>query len=87
MDLDAILYGVDGIEYHLYCILFNSVASTSPKWRTFKLLRWVRHRLASDDVGSYSKVIPFRPLYTLPQFGPYLLKHPIYQLNRVDKFA
>jgi hypothetical protein len=34
VDLDEILYGGDDI-------LFNSVASTIPKWRTFKLLRWV----------------------------------------------
>jgi hypothetical protein len=33
--------GGDGIEYYLDYILFNLVASTIPKWRTFKLLRWV----------------------------------------------
>jgi hypothetical protein len=41
VDLDEILYGSDGIEYYFYYILFNPVASTIPKWRTFKLLRWV----------------------------------------------
>jgi hypothetical protein len=41
VDLDDILYGVDGIKYYLHYILFNPVASTNPKWRTFKLLRWV----------------------------------------------
>jgi hypothetical protein len=55
MDLDEILYGVYGIEYHLYCILFNSVASTFPKWRTFKLLRCVLllNRLLVLDEGLY----------------------------------
>jgi hypothetical protein len=38
--LDEILYGGDGIEYYLDSILFNLVASTIPKLRTFKLLRW-----------------------------------------------
>jgi hypothetical protein len=41
VDLDDILYGNDGIEYYLDYILFNPIASTIPKWRTFKLLRWV----------------------------------------------
>jgi hypothetical protein len=41
VDLDNILYGGDGIEYHLGYILFNPVASTIPKWRTYIFLRWV----------------------------------------------
>jgi hypothetical protein len=41
VDLDEILYGGDGIEYYLDYILFNSVSSTLPKRRTFKLLRLV----------------------------------------------
>jgi hypothetical protein len=40
VDSDEILYGGDGIEYYLDYILFNSIASTIPKW-TFKFLRWV----------------------------------------------
>jgi hypothetical protein len=43
VDIDEILYGGDGIEYHLDSILFNYVASTIQKWWTFKLLRWVQH--------------------------------------------
>jgi hypothetical protein len=39
-DLERILYGGNGIEYYLDCIQFNPVASTIPKWWTFKLLRW-----------------------------------------------
>jgi hypothetical protein len=35
MDLDEILYGGDDIEEDLDSILFNAVASTIPKWRTF----------------------------------------------------
>jgi hypothetical protein len=42
VDLDEILYGDDGIEYYLDYILFNPVASTIPKWRIFKLLRWLQ---------------------------------------------
>jgi hypothetical protein len=41
VDLDAILHGCDGNEYYLDNILFNPVASTIPKWWTFKLLRWM----------------------------------------------
>jgi hypothetical protein len=49
--LDNILNGGDGIEYYLYHILFNSVASTIPKWRIFKLLRLVQilNRLVDLD--------------------------------------
>jgi hypothetical protein len=42
VDLDEILYGDDDIEDDLDLILLNTVASTIPKWRTFKLLRWVQ---------------------------------------------
>jgi hypothetical protein len=45
VDLDAILYGSDDIEYYLDYILFNLVDSTIPKWRTFELLRWVQRNL------------------------------------------
>jgi hypothetical protein len=51
VDLDEILYGGDGIEYYLDYRLFNPVASTIPKWRTFKLLRCVQllNRLVDLD--------------------------------------
>jgi hypothetical protein len=39
MDLDEILCGGDGIEDDLDSIL-NPIASTIPKWRTFKLMWW-----------------------------------------------
>jgi hypothetical protein len=42
VDLDEILNGGDGIEYYLDYILFNTIASTIPKWWTFKFLRWVQ---------------------------------------------
>jgi hypothetical protein len=42
VDLDEILYGNDDIEDDLDSILFNAVASIFPKWRAFKLLRWVQ---------------------------------------------
>jgi hypothetical protein len=41
VDLDGILYGDDDIEDDLDFMMFNPVASTIPKWRTFKLLRRV----------------------------------------------
>jgi hypothetical protein len=40
--IDEHLFEGDGIEYYLDYILFNPVASTIRKWRTFKLLRWVQ---------------------------------------------
>jgi hypothetical protein len=51
VNLDAILYGSDDIEDYLDSILFNDVASTIPKWRTFKFLRWVQllNRLVDLD--------------------------------------
>jgi hypothetical protein len=42
VDLDEILYGGDDIEVDLESILFNAVASTVPKWRTFELLSRVQ---------------------------------------------
>jgi hypothetical protein len=42
VDFDKILYGGDETEDDLYSILFNAVASTIPKWRTFELLWWVQ---------------------------------------------
>jgi hypothetical protein len=32
----------DGIKYYLEYVLFNPVASTIPKWRTFNFLRWAQ---------------------------------------------
>jgi hypothetical protein len=51
VDLDEILYGCDDIEDDLDSALFNAVASTIPKWLTFKLLRWVQlwNRLMDFD--------------------------------------
>jgi hypothetical protein len=51
VDLDEILYGGDDIEDDFDSILFNPVASTMPKWRTFKLLTWVQllNRLVDLD--------------------------------------
>jgi hypothetical protein len=41
-DFDEILFGGDDIEYYLDYMLFNPIALNIPKWRTFKLLRWVQ---------------------------------------------
>jgi hypothetical protein len=42
VDLYEILYACDDVEDDLDAILFNPVASTIPKWRTLKLLSWVK---------------------------------------------
>jgi hypothetical protein len=42
VDLCEILYRDDDIEDVLNSSLFNAIASTIPKWRTFKLLRCVQ---------------------------------------------
>jgi hypothetical protein len=42
VDLDEILYGDVDIEVDLDYILLNLIASTFPKWRTFKLFRWAK---------------------------------------------
>jgi hypothetical protein len=51
VDLDEILYGYGDIEDNLDSILLNPLASTIPKWRAFKLLRWVQflNRLVDLD--------------------------------------
>jgi hypothetical protein len=51
VDLGEILHGGDDIECYLDYRLFNPVASAIPKWRTFKLLRWVQllNRLVDLD--------------------------------------
>jgi hypothetical protein len=55
VDLDENSYGDYGIEYYLDYILFNPVASTIPKWRTFKLVRWalLLNRLVDLDDTLY----------------------------------
>jgi hypothetical protein len=51
VDLVEILYGDDDIEADLDSILFNAIASTTAKWQTFKLLRWMQllNRLVDLD--------------------------------------
>jgi hypothetical protein len=51
VDLDEILYGGDDVEDDIDSILLHLVASTIPKWRTFKLLRWAHllNRLVDLD--------------------------------------
>jgi hypothetical protein len=39
---ELILYGGDDVEDDTDSMLLNLVAYTIPKWRTFKLLRWVQ---------------------------------------------
>jgi hypothetical protein len=45
VDFHEIWYEGDAIEDNLEATFFNLVASTNPKWRTFKLLRWVQRNL------------------------------------------
>jgi hypothetical protein len=51
VDSDEILCGGGDIDGDLDSILFNAAAATIPKWRTFKLLRWVQllNRLVDLD--------------------------------------
>jgi hypothetical protein len=55
VDLGEIVCGDDDIEGNLDFILLNPVASTIPKWRTFKLLRWAQllNRLVDLDETLY----------------------------------
>jgi hypothetical protein len=41
VDFYEIQYGGHAIEGDLDAKIFNAVAATIPKWRTFKLLRWM----------------------------------------------
>jgi hypothetical protein len=42
VDLDEILYGDNDVEDDIDSLSLNPVASTIPKWRTLKLLRWCK---------------------------------------------
>jgi hypothetical protein len=42
VDLDEILYEGDDVEDNIDTMLLNLVASTIPKRRTFKFLRWCK---------------------------------------------
>jgi hypothetical protein len=55
VDLDEILYDGDDSEDGLDSILFNAVASTVPKWRTFKLLGWVQRNplITFEPIGGF----------------------------------
>jgi hypothetical protein len=50
VDLDEILYGSDDIEDDLDSILCNAIDLTIPKWRKFKLLRWLKLLNLSVDL-------------------------------------
>jgi hypothetical protein len=56
VDLDEILCGGYGIEYCPDYILYNTVASTIQKWRTFKILTCVLilNRLVNLDEILYA---------------------------------
>jgi hypothetical protein len=51
VDLDETLYRGDDVEDDIDSILLNLVASTIPKWRTFKLQTWAQllNRLVDLD--------------------------------------
>jgi len=84
VDFDEILYRDDDIEDDLDSMLFNSVASTISKWRTFKLLRRVHllNRLVDLDEILYcgngikgdldhSKMAVCPPLITFEPLGKF----------------
>jgi hypothetical protein len=45
VDFGEIQYGGHAIEVDFEAILLNTVASTVPKWRTFRLLWWMKDLL------------------------------------------
>jgi hypothetical protein len=57
------------IEGDLEAVLFNPVSSTIPKWRTFKLLRWMQnlhrstweHEILYTDRSSKKEQLLMRP--------------------------
>jgi hypothetical protein len=42
VNLDEIMYGGDDVVDDIDSIRLNLLASTTPIWRTFKILRWVQ---------------------------------------------
>jgi hypothetical protein len=84
VDLYEILYRGDGVAYYVDYILFNAVASTIPKCRAFKLLRWVLllNRLVDldeilygdDDVEDDLNSIVLNPIAsTIPKWRTFKL--------------
>jgi hypothetical protein len=72
VDLNKHLYGDDDVEDDIDSILLNLLASTIPKWLTFKLLRWVQRLngltdldgilYGGDGIEYYPDYIPFNPV-------------------------
>jgi hypothetical protein len=48
-------YTGDAIEDDLDATFFNLIASAIPKWRTFKLLRWVQRNplITFESIGEF----------------------------------
>jgi hypothetical protein len=48
-------YAGDAIEDDLDATFFNLIASAIPKWRTFKLLRWVQRNplIIFEPIGGF----------------------------------
>jgi hypothetical protein len=69
VDFYEIQYGGHAIEGDLDAVLFNPVSSTIPKWRTFKLLRWMQnlhqstwdHEILYTDRSSKDEQLLVRP--------------------------
>jgi hypothetical protein len=70
VDFNEIQYGGHAIEGDLDAVFFNPVPSTIPKWRTFKLLRWMQnlhqstwdHAILETDRSSKDEQLWIRPL-------------------------
>jgi hypothetical protein len=88
------LYGGVSIEYCLDNLLFNPVASTIPRWRTFKRLRWVQllNRLVNLDevlyggggIEHYLDYILFNPVVsTIPKWRTFKFLRWVQLLNRL----
>jgi hypothetical protein len=50
LDSDAILNGGDDIEGDIDTVRVNHIASTTPKWRKFKLVWWVQILICLVDL-------------------------------------
>jgi hypothetical protein len=70
VDFYEIQWGGHAIEGDIDAVLFNPVLSAIPKWRTFKLLRWMQnlhqsmwdHGILYTDRSSKDEQLLIRPV-------------------------
>jgi hypothetical protein len=84
VDFDKIVYRDDDIEDDLDSKLFNSVASTISKWRTFKLLRRVQLLNRLMELNEFCIVIMALKVTSIITK---LLSLPLITFEPLSKFA